>query len=75
MSSFRPLSPPLQPRAIIHNFVCGAEREREPEEGEERAEWGWAREGRLGEQSNMAAYLEDFLYWNMCKQFTHKGLK
>lgn len=23
----------------------------------------------------MAAYLEDFLYWNMCKQFTHKGLK
>lgn len=41
--------------------------------------WEWKRwdKGKRGgeRESNMAAYLEDFLYWNMCKQFTHKGLK
>lgn len=39
-------------------------------------EWKrWDKGERGGAESNMAAYLEDFLYWNMCKQFTHKGLK
>lgn len=39
-------------------------------------EWKrWEKGERGGAESNMAAYLEDFLYWNMCKQFTHKGLK
>lgn len=40
-------------------------------------EWKrWDKGERVGErESNMAAYLEDFLYWNMCKQFTHKRLK
>lgn len=39
-------------------------------------EWKrWDKGERGGAESNMAAYLEDFLYGNMCKQFTHKGLK
>lgn len=63
MLSFGPL-PPLNPELSFITFLWS---------------WEWKRwdkgEKRGGAESNMAAYLEDFLYWNMCKQFTHKGLK
>lgn len=58
------LYPPLNPELSFITFLWS---------------WEWKRwdkgEKRGGAESNMAAYLEDFLYWNMCKQFTHKGLK
>ncbi len=63
MLSFGPLPPHPQPELSFITFLWSWEWKR------------WDKEERGGAESNMAAYLEDFLYWNMCKQFTHKGLK